>query len=156
MMLSSAGGFTILCPTLVSAKKTKQKPPRAAAPAAACVAGRSTGQHMPPQQPSKQTATAPRPLCVVPKLRLGMRPAKLRFAFPPPQPPSKQTATASRPQPPTPKNFISTEKWIKLSPCRPTQKPRSKKSAVIWSECATFAPEIRSTKSPTTARWRSC
>ena len=33
--------------------------PRAAAPAAACVAGRSRGQHMPPQQPSKQTATAP-------------------------------------------------------------------------------------------------
>ena len=35
--------------------------PRAAAPAAACVAGRSTGQHMPPQPPSKQTATAPPP-----------------------------------------------------------------------------------------------
>ena len=35
--------------------------PRAAAPAAACVAGRSRGQHMPPQPPSKQTATAPRP-----------------------------------------------------------------------------------------------
>ena len=33
--------------------------PRAAAPAAACVAGRSTGQHMLPQQHSKQTATAP-------------------------------------------------------------------------------------------------
>ena len=33
--------------------------PRAAAPAAACVAGRSRGQHMLPQQPSKQTATAP-------------------------------------------------------------------------------------------------
>ena len=57
----------------------KQSPtpltPRAAAPAAACVAGRSRGQHMLPQQPSKQTATAPRPfcvvcvVCVVPKLR---------------------------------------------------------------------------------------
>ena len=47
----------------------KIKAPRAAAPAAACVAGRSTGQHMLPQPPSKQTATAPRPLCVVPKLR---------------------------------------------------------------------------------------
>ena len=33
--------------------------PRAAAPAAACMAGRSRGQHMLPQQPSKQTATAP-------------------------------------------------------------------------------------------------
>ena len=33
------------------------------------MAGRSTGQHMLPQQPSKQTATAPRPLCVVPKHR---------------------------------------------------------------------------------------
>ena len=39
--------------------KQKIKAPRAAAPAAACVAGRSTGQHMLPQQPSKQTATAP-------------------------------------------------------------------------------------------------
>ena len=37
------------------------------------------------------------PPCVVPKLRLGMRPAKLRFAFLLPQPPSKQTATAPRP-----------------------------------------------------------
>ena len=36
----------------------KIKAPRAAAPAAACVAGRSRGQHMLPQQPSKQTATA--------------------------------------------------------------------------------------------------
>ena len=41
--------------------KQKIKAPRAAAPAAACVAGRSTGQHMLPQQPSKQTATAPPP-----------------------------------------------------------------------------------------------
>ena len=30
---------------------------------------------------------------VVPKLRLGMRPAKLRFAFPPPQPPSNKRQT---------------------------------------------------------------
>ena len=37
----------------------KTRTPRAAAPAAACVAGRSRGQHMLPQQPSKQTATAP-------------------------------------------------------------------------------------------------
>ena len=35
--------------------------PRAAAPAAACVAGRSRGQHMLPQPPSKQTATTPPP-----------------------------------------------------------------------------------------------
>ena len=40
---------------------TKTKNPRAAAPAAACVPGRSTGQHMLPQQPSKQTATTPPP-----------------------------------------------------------------------------------------------
>ena len=40
-------------------ESSKQKPPRAAAPAAACVAGRSRGQHMLPQQPSKQTAIAP-------------------------------------------------------------------------------------------------
>ena len=39
--------------------KQKIKAPRAAAPAAACVAGRSTGQHMLPQPPSEQTATAP-------------------------------------------------------------------------------------------------
>ena len=39
--------------------KQKTRTPRAAAPAAACVAGRSRGQHMLPQQPSKQTATAP-------------------------------------------------------------------------------------------------
>ena len=32
---------------------TKPKTPRAAAPAAACVPGRSTGQHMPPQQALK-------------------------------------------------------------------------------------------------------
>ena len=37
----------------------KIKAPRAAAPAAACVAGRSCGQHMLPQPPSEQTATAP-------------------------------------------------------------------------------------------------
>ena len=81
--------------------KQKIKAPRAAAPAAACVAGRSCGQHMLPQQPSKQTATAPRPLCVVcvvPKLRLGMRPAKLCFAFLLPQQLSKQTATAPPPK----------------------------------------------------------
>ena len=82
--------------------KQKIKAPRVAAPAAACVAGRSRGQHMLPQQPSKQTATAPRPLCVivcvVPKLRLGMRPAKLRFAFPLLQQPSKQAATAPPPK----------------------------------------------------------
>ena len=41
--------------------KQKTRTPRAAAPAAACVAGRSCGQHMLPQQPSKQTTTAPRP-----------------------------------------------------------------------------------------------
>ena len=58
-----------------SSERVKQSPnqkikaPRAAAPAAACVAGRSAGQHMLPQPPSEQTATAPRPLCVVPKLR---------------------------------------------------------------------------------------
>ena len=53
--------------------------PRAAAPAAACVAGRSTGQHMLPQQPSEQTATAPptKPksaFCVVPKLPWSTHP----------------------------------------------------------------------------------
>ena len=46
-----------------SSERVKESPtpltPRAAAPAAACVAGRSRGQHMLPQQPSKQTATAP-------------------------------------------------------------------------------------------------
>ena len=41
--------------------KQKTRTPRAAAPAAACVAGRSCGQHMLPQPPSEQTATAPRP-----------------------------------------------------------------------------------------------
>ena len=39
----------------------KIKAPRAAAPAAACVAGRSTGQHMLPQSPSVQTTTTPKP-----------------------------------------------------------------------------------------------
>ena len=56
--------------------KTKTRTPRAAAPAAACVAGRSCGQHMPPQQPSKQTATAPPPQNqkpLVPSLCGGMR-----------------------------------------------------------------------------------
>ena len=41
--------------------REKTRTPHAAAPAAACVPGRSTGQHMLPQQPSKQTATAPLP-----------------------------------------------------------------------------------------------
>ena len=45
--------------TPVVAPRSGLNPPRAAAPAAACVAGRSRGQHMLPQQPSKQTATAP-------------------------------------------------------------------------------------------------
>ena len=63
----------IKAPRPAAPKRVKQSPipltPRAAAPAAACVAGRSTGQYMLPQPPSEQTATAPRPLCVVPKLR---------------------------------------------------------------------------------------
>ena len=45
------------CERIPQTKKIKT--PRAAAPAAACVAGRSTGQHMLPQPPSEQTATAP-------------------------------------------------------------------------------------------------
>ena len=46
--------------------KPKTRTPRAAAPAAACVAGRSRGQHMPPQQlpvqPQKNPPTPPKPL----------------------------------------------------------------------------------------------
>ena len=53
--------------------KQKIKAPRAAAPAAACVAGRSTGQHMPPQQLSKQTATAPPPTKPKNKKRINPR-----------------------------------------------------------------------------------
>ena len=71
-----------------------QKPPRAVSPEAACVSDHSCGQPMLPQQALKTNSNSAPPLCVVPKLRLGMRPAKLRFAFPPPQRPSEQTTTA--------------------------------------------------------------
>ena len=84
-------------------QKQKIKAPRAAAPAAACVAGRSCGQHMLPQQPSKQTATAPRPKQKI-KAPRAAAPAAACVAGRSsgqhmlPQQPSKQTATAPRPK----------------------------------------------------------
>ena len=107
--------------------KQKTRTPRAAAPAAACVAGRSTGQHMLPQPPSEQTATAPRiKLYVVLPLLLGnasapkIPPYSLRRRF------KGAPAARAKPAAPAPRKTATAPKTApKRRPChsRPRQFP---------------------------------
>ena len=108
----------------------------------ACVAGRSTGQQC-PCQPSKQTTTAPRPLCVVSvsfPSSLGMRPAKLRLHSPPAtvKTNGKSTPQKNKKSKPLVQPLLRRHAWLagppaNTCPCNSPQNKQQKRPALSVS-----------------------